>query len=114
MENRRPLTFEIIVTGLVAIGIACAGCILTGTLWAPLVPDLPLRAARDPSPTTTPTPTVTPSSTFTPESSGERPTPPTPTLIPLPVLDFGTARTVPLIPVPTPTPSLTATPIPAP
>ena len=111
MTEQRPLTWELALTGFIIIGMVCAGCFLTTPRWAHLLPTLPARAARDPSPTAAPTFTAIPTPT-------REKIPDTPTLtltpLPVPVLTFGTARPVPLIPIPTPTPSFTATPIPLP
>lgn len=93
MGEQRPLTREIILTTLIAIGLCCAGAFLTASSWIHLVPSLPAMAIREP--TATPSPIVQPS--------------PTPTLF---VVELSTARPAPLpASPPASLPTLTPAPV---
>lgn len=67
----RPFKLEIVLTALLAIGLCCAGLLLTGPSWVHLVPGLPARAVSAPTATIEPSPTPTPFSlpTFTPTAT---------------------------------------------
>jgi len=59
MKPEPAPSWTIALTIFIAIGVCCAGLILTGPGWVHLVPSLPARAARPPTLTPIPSPTPT-------------------------------------------------------